>query len=114
MPKQPDQIIGSFVFREVGDGCVNSKFQHGDSRNCPFTESCKLITAVIPDDVFVGTYRTIWIEDNNQVSAELVIRRHLQNNSLFDLQWRNSTDNQIFYWGSAMLYEGFLIGAYWN
>src|SRR4051812_6825028 len=99
MPKQPTQIIGSFILRNEEDGCLTSKYQHGDSAECPFTEACKLITPLNPNDVFAGTYRTVWLEDNNrQIAAELTIQRHPNNNHLFQLFWRDraNSGNLIF------------------
>jgi hypothetical protein len=115
MPKQPNQIIGSFVLRNEGDGCLTSKYHHGESLQCPFTESCKLITPMNPNDVFAGTYRTVWLEDNNHVAAELLIQRHQTNNNIFELFWRDPNNNRrLLFEGTAMAFDNLLIGAYWN
>lgn len=114
MPKQPNQIIGSFVFRNEGDGCLTSKYHHGDSTTCPFTEACKLTTPPITNDIFIGTYRTVWIEDNGHVESELTIRRHPRNNDLFELHWRNPTSGHLIFEGTGMIFERLLIGAYWD
>lgn len=116
MPKQPNQIIGSFVFRNEGDGCLTSKYHHGDSTECPFTEACKLITAGNQNDRFVGTYRTVWLEDNNtHIPAELLIERHPANNNIFRLFWRDTTNNNsLIFEGTGMLFANLLTGTYWD
>lgn len=116
MPKQPNQIIGSFVFRHEGDGCLTSKFHHGDSRECPFTEACKLISAPNLNDSFVGSYSTVWTEDNNRhVSAELIIERHPNNNDIFRLKWVTSKlQNSLIFEGTGMLFNDLLVGTYWD
>ena len=116
MPKQSNQIIGSFIFRNEGEGCLTSKYHHGDSLECPFVEACKLITTIDYDDIFVGTYRTIWLEDNNNHEvAELSIRRHQRNNNIFELFWRDPSNNQaLIFEGTAMIYDNLLTGTYWD
>ncbi|SJZ32078.1 hypothetical protein [Sediminibacterium ginsengisoli] len=113
MAKQANQIIGAFTLRNEGDGCLTSKYHHGDSVDGPFTESCKLITPLVLTDVFIGTYRTIWLEDANHAVAQLIIRRNPINGSIFQLSWLDENSNSIFE-GTAMIFDNILVGAYWN
>lgn len=116
MAKQPNQIIGSFVFRDEGDGCLSSKYQNADSRECPFTEACKIIGAVFDGPPFVGTYRTVWLEDGNvHIDAELNIIRHPQNPRIFKLKWYHpGAPAEIIFEDTGMLYGDLLTGAYWD
>lgn len=116
MAKQLNQIIGSFVFRDEGDGCLTSKYQHADSRECPFTEACKIIAATQDDSPFIGTYRTVWLEDwSKPVDAELNIIRHPQNPRIFKLKWYHpGAPAEIIFDGTGMLYGDLLTGAYWD
>jgi hypothetical protein len=54
--------LGYFVFKNIGDGCLVSKYGN-DSLKSPLTESAKLISGELPNDLFTGTYRTTWIEN---------------------------------------------------
>src|SRR2546429_368470 len=115
MPKQPNQIIGAFIIRNEGDGCLTSKYHHGDSSECPFTETCKRTTPLINDDVFIGTYRTVWLEDNNiHILAELTIQRHRKNSAIFQLFWRDVKNNGDIFEGTGMIVDDLLAGAYWD
>lgn len=116
MPKSKNQIIGSCIFRNEGDGCLSSKYQHGDSLESPFIEGCKLITPLIPDDPFIGTYRTIWLEDNNNtVVAMLIISRNINNPSIFSLRWHEQGQpTSTIFEGTGMLFTNFLVAAYWD
>lgn len=115
MVKQPNQIIGSFILRNEGDGCLTSKYHHGDSLECPFTEACKRTTPLINNVVYIGTYRTVWLEDNNiLVNATLTILEHPNNENIYKLIWLNPDTNTRIFEGSAINFNGMLLGAYWN
>lgn len=116
MAKNKGQIIGSCIFRNEGDGCLSSKYQHGDSKESPFMEVCKLTSDFVQKDPFIGTYRTVWLEDNNNtVIATLVISRNPSNRNIFNLRWFEKTKptNTIFE-GTGMLYNDLLVAAYWD
>jgi len=116
MPKLSNQIIGSFVFRHEGDGCLTSKYHHGDSMECPFTEACKLIGSANPNDRFAGTFRAVWLEDNNaHIPAELFIERHPANNNIYRLFWSDkNNNNRLIFEGTGMLFDNLLVGTYWD
>ena len=115
MPKHAGQIIGAFVFRNEGDGCFTSKYHHGDSDGSPFVEACKLIRRhIVTTDPFIGTFRTIWIQDGNiGVTAELIINNHSRAN-LYELLWRDMDTSIIIFRGTAMLFGELLVGTYWD
>jgi len=103
------EIIGSFTLRDEGDGCFTSKYHHTDE--C-FTEACKkIITEKNNPDVFVGDFRTCWLEEkpNGQPEFKLTI---IKNVNTYLLTW-NDGSNDLFK-GTAMIFEGNLVGAYWN
>lgn len=69
-----NEIIGSFVFRNEGDGCLTSKFLcNYDDTSHP--ESCKRETDEVLNDPFEGTYRTTWVQPRTTGNAKLEIKR---------------------------------------
>jgi hypothetical protein len=116
MAQNPSRLIGSFVFRDEGDGCLTSKYHHEDSRECPFTEAAKLISKNESTREFIGSYRSVWLEDaNTHIPAILVIEPHRLNTALFKLTWHEPDDpTDIIFRGSGMLYENLLVGSYWD
>jgi hypothetical protein len=115
MAQNPTRLIGSFVFRDEGDGCLTSKYHHEDSRDCPFTEAYKLISKNDSTERFIGSYRCVWLEDNTHIPAILVIETNPINTALFKLTWHQpGNSNEIIFSGSAMLYQNLLVGAYWD
>lgn len=113
-------IIGSFVFRNEGDGCLTSKYNHKDSKQGPFTECCKLtgnLTDHNSSDIrntpasFVGNYKTTWIEIGNKArNCDLTISPPV--NNIYALEWKDK--GTIEFEGTAMLFEKLLVGAYWK
>jgi hypothetical protein len=74
-----------------------------------------MITPINPGDVFIGTYRTVWLEDNNiHVAAELTVQRHRVNNNIYEVFWRTPNTNTLIFEGTAMNFENLLIGTYWS
>ena len=115
MAQKPVRLIGSFVFRNEGDGCLTSKYHHEDSPDCPFAEACKLTAGAIPNDRFVSIYRTVWLEDTTHVPAELIIERHPLNPVLYKLIWHApGLPANIIFLGSGMIDDNLLVGAYWD
>lgn len=112
MAKNPNQIIGSFVFRNEGDGCLTSKYQNADSIEAPFVECSKLLRPISQTDVFVGEYRTTWIQEGSAENCTLTIARALNNANMFSITW--STNQNSHFTGTGMLYGELLVGAYWD
>lgn len=102
------EIVGSFVFRNEGDGCLTSKFL-ANTDDTPHTEACKRKTELIPDTPFVGTYTTVWVQPGGSTGkATLEIQKA---GDIYNLEWRNTP---LKYLGKAMMFEGKLVGSYWS
>jgi hypothetical protein len=116
MNRNRNHIIGSFVFRNEGDGCLTSKYHNDGSLEAPFTEACKLIDSADASNNFIGRYRTVWLEDfNNHEAIELLIERSTTNPSLFKLTWyRPGNLVDPTFEGSGMRYGDLLVGSYWD
>ena len=54
------EIIGSFVYRNEGDGYLKSKFL-ANTDDTPHSEACKRKTELMPESPFLGTYTTVWV-----------------------------------------------------
>ena len=110
-------IIGTFIFRNEGNGCLTGKYANNVSTNDPYPEASKR-TAVDPiykNDVFCGIYRTVWIENNLPESAQLRITKNLKDTNKYELAWyRPDTAATPVYKGMGILSDGLLIGDYWN
>jgi hypothetical protein len=104
------QIIGAFVFKNDGDGCLTAKWINNDELT-PYPEACKSldeITSIVP---FVGLYKSTWIEDSNQVRESDLTITYLPS-GVYDLFWRR--DNTLIFSGRGMIYNDLLIGSYWD
>jgi hypothetical protein len=103
-----NKIVGSFVFTDLGDGCINGKYIN-TGIDSPLPECCKLINekSKIP---FIGTYFSTWLESNSENnSSTLQINKK---NDKYSLKWLDK--NKPIFEGEAMLFNGLLIGAYWD
>lgn len=99
-------LIGSFIFRNEGNGCLTSKYHHFNvSKNC-FSECAELLPDTYQNG-FEGHYKTTWIEEG--LPIELVIKR---TDAIFKLTWIES--GIPTFEGTAMLVGELLVGAYWN
>ena len=105
-------LIGTFVFRNEGDGCLTSKYFHGN-QPYPFVEACKkLDDGSGQHDGFSGNYKTVWIQDGHHpVDANLGII--WQPNNTYTLSWTDDNGREIFI-GIGMIYDRLLVGAYWD
>lgn len=102
------QIIGSFVFRNEGDGCLTGKYIN-NGLDTPVPECCKLKTA-IGMSPFEGVYISTWIEGTTStVCATLKIEKFKE---IYKLEW--SKNNDLIFEGQAMLHENLLIGHYYT
>jgi hypothetical protein len=110
-------IIGSFILRNEGDGCLTSKYQNGDG-NC-FVECCKKLSEDKNNtDPFCGEYLTTWIEQDGTNNPQ---KFRTEKSSLFicknaqtyKVKWYDKSNPQIFE-GTAMLVDDILVGTYWN
>lgn len=104
------KIIGAFVFKDDGDGCLTAKWLN-NNESTPYPEACKLTTKEEGSSAFEGTYTSTWIETNNVVvESSLTIKR--LSSGVYDLLWFRGTTT--IFTGRAMLYGDLLIGSYWD
>ena len=102
-------IIGSFVFRNEGDGCLTSKYINR-GMNTPLVE-CSKVQGRVAEDGFSGNYFSVWLDSSvDSNSSSLRITR---NNESFDLRWTNVNSGDE-YAGQGMLIDGLLVGSYWS
>ncbi|WP_142684447.1 hypothetical protein [Chitinophaga polysaccharea] len=102
------ETIGAFTFRNEGDGCLTSKYlEHAEAT--PYTECCKREKG--SNDVFEGEYKTTWLQIDGNYTAKLSINR---SGDVYHLYWSDLNSGSIVYEGTAMLFEGSLVGTYWN
>lgn len=108
----PKTIIGSFVFRDEGDGCLTSKYlEHTNTRT--FTECCK-IKSISVRAGFTGVYDTTWIEGPSLFrTAQLEISKNATD-EFYVLKWTNISKSSTLYEGRAFLSDGKLVGSYWD
>lgn len=101
-------LIGAFVFKDHGDGCLSCKWIN-NGINYPLME-CSLRQSDRQKDPYSGVYLTTWIEDPNTEQSHLEISKK---DASYNLTWYGPSKKQIFY-GKGMLYDGLLVGAYWS
>ena len=116
-------ILGYYIFFALGDGVLNAKFGHTRAE-LMLSECAVLLGDVHPDDPFLGVFVTIFLDDilrPSHTQAWLQIRLDRQGRrGKYELTWFKSakvedrTNQNIFYWGEAMVVNGQLVGAYWN
>lgn len=112
-------VIGSFAFRDEGNGCITSKYINNHTEE-PFTEACKYLrSSKIPSDIpsekkatgFEGYYDTVWLEQSpTYIKGELEIRR--LPNDAYRLTWW--VDNKEVFYGIGTIAGNLLVGAYWE
>lgn len=110
-------IIGTFVFRNEGNGCLTGKYANNISTNDPYPEASKRISPdpVYKDDVFCGIYRTVWVGNNGAESAQLRITKNLKDAYKYELEWYRPDHAAVpIYKGMGILSDELLIGDYWN
>ena len=110
-------IVGTFVFRNEGDGCLNAKYMNEDER-LPYGETCVLTIRLPEHEGFVGQYKTVWFERNGQhvaanLSIDFAVDESASNAITFNLRWTGDS-NQLLFKGIGMRYGDLLIGSYWE
>lgn len=112
-------ILGYFVYTDLGDGVLASKYGH--TRGTILFSECATRVAddqQEPAHRFLGTYSVTWIDTVNPASnmlSRLVIARKPNTTGQYLLTWMHPTNHgTIFYHGEGMMYENTLVGAYWN
>ncbi|MCK9403932.1 MAG: hypothetical protein M0Q26_11080 [Chitinophagaceae bacterium] len=122
-----DPILGYFIFQNMGDGCIASKYCHRHLHSS-HPETMKRLLAT-PDEreenlqnhqternEFIRRFRTTWIEnldaENSEIST-VVITAKVSFPGIFRLQW-NDFENEPVFFGEGMIHKGILIGSYWD
>lgn len=105
----PNTVIGSFVFRDDGDGCLSSKYINNHTPT-PFAECAKLLPRNTGGEKFEGTYNSVWLENNGSFPAVLHIAKVSPHK--YQLKWWR--EEALAFIGEGMLYGELLVGAYWE
>ena len=110
-----DKVLGYFVFENVGDGCLVSKFANWNEHS-PCTECARLKKGPVSLG-FEGEYYSTWIEEGDAADAAegpchvtLIIQAKKNATGIFTLEW---SEGATFY-GEGMMYGKLLVGAYWD
>ena len=106
-------IIGTFVFRSEGDGCLTSKYYQGN-QDYPYVEAAKLYDySKEHNDPFSGKYKSVWVQNPNHehLHADLEITWN-RNSNTYTLFWRG--ERETMFEGIGMCYDDLLVGAYWD
>jgi hypothetical protein len=102
-------VKGAFVFRNEGNGCLTSVYiEHRATTS--YSEACKKTEVFNSTDPFEGDYQTTWLEPEHR-TASLRIRR---SEDVYNLHWTSISDSDWQYDGTAMWFEGKLVGCYWK
>lgn len=109
----PKTIIGTFIMKDEGDGCLTSKHLE-EKDNTPFVECCKVTTVSgAQADPFVGDYTTCWIEPRGVV-INTTLKISMAAGNIYLLDWGAIAGLPTTYSGKAMMSEGKLVGVYWD
>jgi hypothetical protein len=95
-----NSILGYFVFINMGDGCLGSKY--GNTGNLQLlTESGTRIGPQFGDDAFIGEYVVTWLDTINPVEhtqARLSITRKSGTlGGQYSLQWSRERDPSVIF-----------------
>jgi hypothetical protein len=108
---------GYFIFKNVGDGCLLSKYGN-DTLKSPLTECAKLIRGNQSGDLFIGIYRSTWIElgfageNLNETIGQSLLEIKPKHNGVYTLTWYDGEVDKPRFTGEAMVYENILVGSY--
>ena len=111
------QIIGYFVYTNLGEGCLASKFGNTYT-NRLFAESAVKSSESDLNDEFIGEYLVSWFDAivlTEHTEARLSIQRREDTiSNQYKLVWRQLNNDTVLYHGEAMKYQGNLVGSYWS
>jgi len=103
------EVIGSFYFRNEGDGCIMGKYLN-QGMSTPLPECAKKSESTKELD-FEGTYQTAWHAHGSANESMLEIKPR---KGKFFLTWTDKKSEQVLFKGEAMIVEGLLVGSYWS
>lgn len=112
-----NKVLGYFVFQNVGNGCLISKYSNWTLPS-PLTECAKKLRKSEPTkDDFEGEYNSTWIENPEHPTptervrqATLTIKTKPNTEGIYVVEW---SDEATFH-GEGMLFNDLLVGTYWN
>jgi hypothetical protein len=115
-------ILGYFIFQNMGDDCLASKYCHR-ALPSPHPETMKRLldeatgtTDEPAQNIFLGRFRTTWIQDLNSRNSEIatvIVRNKPGFPGIFQLLWNDFNNSPIFF-GEAMIHNEILVGSYWD
>lgn len=107
-------LIGSFFFRDEGDGCITGKY-FNTGMDSPLVETSKFRNRIAHDGNFLGRYNTIWLDTINEPSGLMILDIEPKLPDLYSLVWYNADApaTPVFY-GEAMMAGNLLVGCYWS
>jgi len=107
----PSTLIGTFAIRNQGNGCLFSKFVN-TVENRAMVESLILIPGSEPakPSPFEGSYESLWLQGGGAVTG-YTVSIVILDDARYGLRWTRPHD--VEYMGIAMIFENFLVGAYW-
>jgi hypothetical protein len=90
-------IIGSFVFRHDGDGCITGKYFNNGMKS-PLPESAKLDISAEDDDIFTGVYNSTWLDDIHAPNEGwLEIKKKPGTSGIYLVERRKNEDDDNLY-----------------
>lgn len=121
-PQNQRPILGYFFFKDLGDGCLGSKYSN--TINFRLFSECAVRaqgSIVNRPDNFIGQFVTSWLESDandpivtNQANLFIEIKPGTQGGQ-YRLRWQERQEDQtILYHGEGMLCGLDLVGCYWD
>ena len=105
------KLVGTFVFRDDGDGCLTSKYINV-GLDSPLVEAAKRISNPTPEVKFTGEYSSIWLDDI-YVPKAATLTISLSSNDYYILRWTTTNGNLTFE-GQGMIIQDLLVGSFWQ
>ncbi len=100
--------IGSFYFKQTENGNLLGEFSNNSMDNNT-TESADIIK--IEDAVFIGNYKSSWIENENAELLNLNIKLET-NSKIYKLTWYKNVIDKPTFFGKGFIVDKILVGNY--
>jgi hypothetical protein len=115
MAMQKERIlIGSFFFRDEGDGCITGKY-FNSGMNSPLIEASKFINTVTSTKKFCGIYNTLWLDTVTDPSGLVILEIQPKTDDIDKLLWSDAVPpHATCFLGEAMLVDDLMVGCYWS
>jgi|GEM_PF-1988316 len=111
MTDQAKPFRGAFIIRPHDHQILTSTYFNTGCGE-PYPETAKRTEpGTIAEDPFVGTFRTVWLQDDGSYELKLEISR-TPGASLYELTWTGKKG--VEYYGEAVLEREILFGYYWG